>query len=116
MRKTMVLIRSAPHGTTNVGEGLRAATALAGMDLQTIIVLADDAVFAALKGQSPDANTTVDLDNSIINAKRFGSRLIVHAESLQQRGVGKNELLDVETLGTGEIAELAHEVDATITF
>ena len=116
MRKIIVLIRSAPHGTTNAGEGLRAAIALAGMDLQTVIVLADDAVFAALKGQAPDANATVGLDESILNAKQFGSRLIVHAESLQQRGIGKDELLDVETLGTGEIAELAHEVDATITF
>jgi len=116
MRKIMVLIRSPPHGSTNVGEGLRAAIALAGMDLQTIIVLANDAVFAALKGQAPDAIEIVGLDESILNAKQFGARLVVHAESLEQRGVGKDELLDVETLGTEEIAELAHEVDATITF
>ena len=112
----MVLIRSAPHGTTNVGEGLRAAVALVGMDLETIIVLMDDAVFTSLKGQVPDAIGTTSLEESIVNAKQFGAKLVVHSESLQQRGIGKNDLLEVETIGTEKIAELAHEVDATITF
>ena len=116
MRKVMVLIRSAPHGTTNVGEGLRAAIALAGMDIETTVVLMDDAVFAALKGQAPDAIGATSLDESILNAKEFGAKLVIHEESLQQRGIGKDELLEVETVGTEKIAELAHEVDATITF
>jgi len=116
MRRVMVLIRSVPHGTTNVGEGLRAAIAFAGMDIETKIVLMDDAVFAAVKGQVPDAIGATSLDESILNAKEFGATLVVHVESLQQRGIGKDELLEVETIGTEKIAELAHEVDATITF
>ena len=116
MRKIMILVRSPPHGTTNVGEGLRAAIALAGMDIETTIVLMDDAVFAALKGQVPDAIGATSLDESILNAKQFGAKLVVHEESLQQRGIGKDELLEVETIGTEKIADLVHEVDATITF
>jgi tRNA 2-thiouridine synthesizing protein C len=116
MKRVLVLIRSAPHGTTNVGEGLRAGIALAGMDVETTIVLMDDAVFTALKGQVPNAIGATSLDESISNAKQFGARLVVHLESLQQRGIGKDELLDVETVRTETIAELAHGVDATITF
>jgi tRNA 2-thiouridine synthesizing protein C len=116
MRRVMVLIRSAPHGTTNVGEGLRAAIALAGMDVETTIVLMDDGVFAAMRGQIPDAIGTTSLDESILNAKQFGARLVVHAESLTRRGIRRDELFDVETIATEKIAELAHEVDATITF
>ena len=116
VRKIMILIRSPPHGSTNVGEGLRAAIALAGMDIETTIVLMDDAVFAALKGQAPDAIGTTSLDESIVNASEFGAKLVVHTESLQERGIRKDELLDVETIATGRIAELVHEVDATVTF
>jgi sulfur relay (sulfurtransferase) DsrF/TusC family protein len=116
VRRIMILIRSPPHGSTNVGEGLRVAIALAGMDLETTIVLIDDAVLAALKGQVPDAIAATSLDESILNAKEFGAKLMVHEESLQQRAIGKDELLEVETIGTEKIAELAHEVDATVTF
>lgn len=116
MKRIMVLIRSAPHGTTNVGEGLRAGIALAGMDLETTIVLMNDAVFASLKGQDPNAIGTTPLDDSILNAKQFGARLIVHQESMRQRGLSKDDLMEVEIVGTEGIVELANEVDATITF
>jgi sulfur relay (sulfurtransferase) DsrF/TusC family protein len=116
MRSIMVLVRSPPHGTTNVGEGLRAGIAFAGMDLQTTVVLMEDAVYAALRGQVPDAIGTTSLDESILNAKQFGARVVVHLESLEERNISKDELLDIETIGTEKIAEIAHAVDATITF
>ena len=116
MKQVMVLIRSPPHGATNVGEGLRAAIALAGMDVETIIVLMDDAVFAALKGQVPDVIGATPLDDSILNAKEFGARLLVHSESLRERSIDGTELIEVEIAGTDKIADLSHEVDATITF
>jgi tRNA 2-thiouridine synthesizing protein C len=116
MRKIMVLIRSPPHGSTNVGEGLRAAIALAGMDVETTIVLMGDAVFAAVKGQATDAIGATSLDESIVNAKEFGAKLLVHVESLQQRGIEEDELLDIEAVGTERVAALSHEVDGTITF
>jgi sulfur relay (sulfurtransferase) DsrF/TusC family protein len=116
MRRIVVLVRSPPYGTTNVGEGLRAAIALAGMDIETTIVLMEDAVFAALGGQVPDAIGATSLDESILRAREFGAKLVVHIESLQERGIRKDELLDVETIGTDGIIELVHEVDATLTF
>jgi sulfur relay (sulfurtransferase) DsrF/TusC family protein len=116
MRRVMILIRSPPHGTTNVGEGLRAGVALAGMDIETTIVLMGDAVFSALTGQDPDAINASSLSESIANANDFGARLVVHEESMQQRGIGRDELLGAETMGTERIAQLARKVDATITF
>jgi sulfur relay (sulfurtransferase) DsrF/TusC family protein len=116
MRKVMILIRSPPHGTTNVGEGLRAGIAIAGMDIETTIVLMGDAIYAALKGQEPEAINAISLSESIANAKDFGARLIVHDESMLQRGVSGSELLGVEIMGTEGVAQLAREVDATITF
>jgi sulfur relay (sulfurtransferase) DsrF/TusC family protein len=116
MRKIMVLIRSPPHGSTNVGEGLRAGIALAGMDVETTIVLMDDAVFAAVRGQVTDVIGATSLDESIMNAKEFGAKLLVHAESLRERGIEEDELLDIETVGTEQVAALSHEVDCSITF
>ena len=72
--------------------------------------------FAALRGQVPGAIEATSLDESILNAKESGAKLVIHEESLQQRGIGKDELLEVETVGTEKIAEFVHEVDAAITF
>jgi sulfur relay (sulfurtransferase) DsrF/TusC family protein len=116
MHKVMILIRSPPYGTTNAGEGLRAGIAIAGMDIETTIVLMGDAIYAALTGQDPEAINAISLSESIANAKDFGARLVVHDESMRQRGIGRGELLGVEIMRAEEVAQLAREVDATITF
>lgn len=116
MRKLLLIIRNAPYGTANVGEGLRAAIALAGMDMDTTVVLMDDAVFAALKGQEAEAIGMNSLGEVIESAKKYGAKPYVHSESLQQRSIDKDDLINVEIIDTVSVANLIHEADATITF
>lgn len=116
VRTITIIINKAPYGTTTVGEGLRAAIALAGMDILTKVVLTDDAVYAALKQQNADTIKATPLHGALKNAKEFGARTYVHLQSVEERGISRDELMDIETVDTAGLAKMIEEADATITF
>jgi sulfur relay (sulfurtransferase) DsrF/TusC family protein len=100
---------------TIVGEGLRAAVGLAGMDIDTTVVLVDDAVLTVLGQQSPLGTGMKDLDRFMKDAEEFGLKVQVHLESAHKRGITDNQLAGFETLNTQRLTQLVHDVD-TITF
>lgn len=118
MKRVLIVIDKAPnirhHCGTIVGEGLRAAVGLAGMDIDTTVVLVDDAVVAALKGQNAEGKDR--LDQVIEDAKEYGVKAYVHLESAEKKGVRKDQLTRVQTIDTEQLAGLVHEADVTITF
>ena len=116
MKKLLVIITKAPYGTTAAAEGFRAAIGLAGMDINTTIVLINDAVFAALKGQNPKAIGMKALSEVIESAREYGARTLVDSESLRKRGIEKDELVNIEIIDTEGLADLVHEVNAAIRF
>jgi sulfur relay protein TusC/DsrF len=116
VKKIVIVVKSPPYGSTNAGEGVRAAVALAGMDVETIILLIGDGAFAAVKGQLPEVIGAASLKEGLTNALQFGARIVVHSESLSGRGMSKDNLLDVEVLDSSEVSRLIHEADSAITF
>jgi tRNA 2-thiouridine synthesizing protein C len=117
LKKLLVIVKTAPYGSTHLGEGLRAAIALAGMDIETTILLTQDAVFAAVKEQIPDIIGMASLAEGLKNAKNFGARILLHSESLQERGLTVEELgFNIETVTTEKIPDLIHDAAATVTF
>ena len=120
MKRILIVIDKAPNighrcGTI-VGEGLRAAVGLAGMDIDTTVVLVNDAVFAVLREQSLQGTGMKDLDQFMKDAKEFGLKVQVHLESAQKRGILDEQLAGIGTLSTERLAQLVHEADSTITF
>jgi len=116
MKKVLIIITKAPYGTSAAAEGFRAAIGIAGMDVDTTIVLTDDAVFAALKGQNPEALGMKALSEVIESAKEYGARTLVDSESLRKRGIERDELVNVEIIDTEGFADLVHDVDGAIRF
>jgi len=116
MKKLLVMITKAPYGTAATAEGFRVAIGLAGMGIDTTIVLTDDAVFAALKGQNPKTIGMKPLNEVIESAIEYGARTLVDSESLRKRGIEKNELVSIEVIDTQGLADLLHGVDAAIRF
>jgi sulfur relay (sulfurtransferase) DsrF/TusC family protein len=86
------------------------------MDIQTNIILTEDAVFTALKQQDPTAIKAASLHEALANAREFGARTYVHVESLAQRGIGKQELIDIESIDTAGLAGMIEQAEATLTF
>ena len=116
MQKLVILLRSSPYGTTNFGEGLRAAIAFAGMDIDTTILLMDDAVYSTMRNQNPAVIGMSSLEEAFRSASEFGARIIVHSEALMKRGIAESEIVGVKKVKTQNIAELVHDADATIIF
>jgi len=116
MRLITIIINKAPYGTTTLGEGLRAAIALAGMDIRTKIILTDDAVYAALRQQDPSAIKAAPLHEALANAKEFGAETYVHIESMEQRGIGIEEIVDIQSVDTAGLARMVEQAEATLTF
>jgi len=120
MKRLLIVIDKAPsirhHCGTIVGEGLRAALGLAGMDIDTTVVFVNDAVLAVLKEQNAQPTGLKDLDEFIRDAREFGLKTYVHLESAEKRGLHEAQLADFGTINTEGLAQLVHETDATITF
>jgi tRNA 2-thiouridine synthesizing protein C len=116
VKKIVIVVKSAPYGSTNAGEGIRAAVALAGMDLETTVLLIGDGVFVALKNQIPEVIGAASLKEGLANADEFGARIVAHEESLSERGISKDDLLKVELVNSDAVSRLIHEADSAITF
>jgi len=119
MKRLLIIIDKAPNvghrcGTI-VGEGFRAAVGLAGMDIDTTVVLVNDAVFTVLREPSPAGTGMKDLDQFMKDAEEFGLKVQVHLESAHKRGITDDQLAGFETLNTERLTQLVHEVE-TITF
>ena len=116
MKKILFMITKAPYGTSSAGEGFRAATALAGMDLDVTILLIEDGVFAALKGQKAETIGMKQLLEAIESAKEYGAKVLVHSESLKRRGIGQSEIADVQIIDTQGLADLLQNFESTLRF
>ena len=120
MKQLLIIIDKGPsighRCGTIIGEGLRAAVGLAGMDIETTVVLVGDAVFTILKEQSLGGTGMKDLDQFMKDAEEFGLKVQVHLESAQKRGIPADLLARFETLSKERLSQLVHEVNATITF
>jgi sulfur relay (sulfurtransferase) DsrF/TusC family protein len=86
------------------------------MDLETTVLLIDDGVFAAVKNQLPQAIGAASLEEGLANARQFGATIAVHEESLSERGLSKNDVLDVDLINDEAVSRLIHAADSTITF
>ena len=116
MQKLLILLKSSPYGTTDFGEGLRAAIAFAGMDIDTTILLMDDAAYATMRNQNPAVIGMGSLEEAFRSAREFGAKILVHSEALVRRGIAEKEIVGVKSVKSHNIAELVHDADATITF
>ncbi len=115
-KKVAVLIRSAPYGMATAGEGFRALIGLVSMGIQTHVVLVDDGVMVALKGQNPEALQMHRLSDAYSQLPEFGAKLYVHLPSLTQRGLLQEDCISVEFLDDDKLRGLISSVDHVITF
>jgi len=109
------------HGTygrddDGYGAMLMTNAALAkGMDVT--LVLADDGVAMAVAAQD---TSKIGLPNNleeVQNTFDLGGRMLVVRESLAERGIGENELVEeAEVISASKVAALMIENDVTLTF
>ncbi|MGB3608860.1 MAG: sulfurtransferase complex subunit TusC [Cellvibrio sp.] len=120
MRKKILFIsRHAPYGSSIAKEALDAVLTAAAYDQDLSLLFMDDGIFQLLPNQQANA----------IGQKSFASMLpalplydveniFVHLESLQARGISKNELLfdSVQTLDSTAVSALLAQQDHLLSF
>ncbi len=117
-KSVLIVIRSAPYGSQTAKETLDIILTAAAFEQPLSLLFCDDGVFQLLPEQQ----------SSLIHAKSLGATLPVlpmydvnqiyaDRSALQRRGMEDAELLlPVSTLNADEMAELAANHDAIISF
>ena len=110
------LIRTCPYGMASAAEAYRAVIGVAGMGLDTKAVFVEDGVYSAVKNQKPE---TIDM-HPIVEAYKqvgeFGAKLYVHKESMEERGISADELIEAEIIDTEMLREIIKNAKHIVTF
>lgn len=104
MRKVLVIVDAGPYGTATAAEAYRVLQGLGGMGIQTTCLLQGDGAFIALKNQKPESIDMQSLEKAYSPLKEFGVQIFVLEESLKERGIKEEDLIEIEGLLTAESA------------
>jgi len=112
MKKIIVQISQPPYGRENTFSGLYVAMASTSKGLDAKVVMIQDGVYAALKGQQ-DTMKAIEMpsvEDQVKDLLDLGARVILEKQALDARGITKEELVDgVEILDLDEIQNIIIE-------
>ena len=113
-----ILMRKAPYGSVYTAEGFRTMMGIAVFEMDLTIVFVDDGVYALLKNQDPSKLDMKPLGDGFPMLAEFDvEKFLVHDESLQERGLTKDDLLmDVEIVTSAQIAGVLESAGKVLPF
>ena len=117
-KKFMFVNRKAPYGSVYALEGLEVVLISAAFDQDVSLAFIDDGVYQLIKGQDTKAAGMKNFSPTYRALEGYDiEKLYVERESLETRGVSESDLLvDVQVLGTAEMAALMDEQDVLVGF
>ena len=118
MKKLLIYATHGTYGRDDDAYGaMLAANAALAKGLDVILVLVEDGVAMAKAGQD---TAGLGLPNNLDDLGDFaelGGRLVIVEEHLEERGIGKGELIEgCEFTPLAGVAGLVAETDVTLTF
>ncbi|MBI5718105.1 MAG: sulfurtransferase complex subunit TusC [Burkholderiales bacterium] len=118
MKKFMFVNRKPPYGTIYALESLEVVLIAATFDQDVSLVFIDDGVYELAKGQDTQA---IGIKNHSKTYRALDGydveKLYVERESLAARGLSEDDLIvDVQVLGSAEMAALMAEQDVVLSF
>jgi tRNA 2-thiouridine synthesizing protein C len=118
MKKFMFVNRKPPYGTIYALESLEVVLIAATFDQDVSLVFIDDGVYELAKGQDTKA---IGIKNHSKTYRALDGydveKLYVERESLTARGLTEDDLIvDVQVLGSAEMAALMAEQDVVLSF
>jgi tRNA 2-thiouridine synthesizing protein C len=118
MKKFMFVNRKPPYGTIYALESLEVVLIAATFDQDVSLVFLDDGVYELVKGQDTQG---IGIKNHSKTYRALDGydveKLYVERESLASRGLSEDDLIvDVEVLGSAELAALMAAQDVVLGF
>lgn len=113
----MYVNRRAPHGTIYALECLEVVLVAAAFDQDVSLVFVDDGVYQLKSNQDTSAIGIKNFAKAFAALDDFDVRKIyVEQESLQQRGLGAEDLLiPVEVIKADQLSDIMSEQDVVIS-
>jgi len=116
MKKVLIFSRSAPYGNVLCAESFLAGIALKSMDMDVKLILMNDGVFAALKGQKPELIGHKSVEEALEGASDFDLPVYIYSDSIQERGIDVSQVIPFEIIGTGVLKDMVKTADAILNF
>ncbi|MEW5721619.1 MAG: DsrE family protein [Thermodesulfobacteriota bacterium] len=125
MRDILIVIRHGPYGGFQAAEGLRHANGAMSQGFRPIVVLVDDGVYLAKTDQNPGQTPWLALNETLgeivarglYEKKEAPAEFYVEGESLRQRGLDKEELIDdLEVIDHHRLSRLLAEKSLALVF
>ena len=118
MKKFMFVNRKAPYGTIYALESLEVVLIAATFDQDVSLVFIDDGVYELAKGQDTKGIGIKNHSKTYRALEGYDvEKLYVERESLAARGLSEDDLLvDVQVLGSADLAALMATQDVVLSF
>ena len=118
MKKSLILIRTAPYGEASPAEGFRVIMTLPAMGIATTAVVMDDGVYCLVKkGDATRVGWRANVSEAFAQTREYEARLLVHGPSLQSRGVDTEEIIGHDgVLDEPALRDLIQEADVVLAF
>ncbi len=118
MKKSLILIRTAPYGEASPAEGFRVIMTLPAMGVETTALVMDDGVYCLVRGgEAARVGWRANLSETFAQTREYDARLLVHGPSLQIRGVREDEIIEHEGIvGEADLDGLLQESDVLLAF
>jgi tRNA 2-thiouridine synthesizing protein C len=118
MKKFLFVNHKAPYGTIYALESLEVVLIAATFDQDVSLVFVDDGVYELVKGQDTVGTGIKNHSKTYRALDGYDvEKLYVERESLAARGLSEDDLIvDVEVLGSSELANLMAEQDVVLSF
>jgi predicted peroxiredoxin len=119
--KTISLLIYCTHGTYGRDDdaygALLQANHSVARGMNVVLVLVEDGVLLSKKGQNPSKLGLPNNFDEINDFIELGGKIVVIKESLEQRGVNKDEIVDgAEIIPFLDIIDLIEQYEITLTF
>ena len=115
-----VLVDRGPYGSIQAAEAIRHANGALAKGWEVVLALTDDAVYAALLGQSPSSGEWVSLSEALsqfIQGGKERAAVLVDSEALGARGISDADLVPgTRPVTMGEMAATLARCQRTLIF
>jgi uncharacterized protein involved in oxidation of intracellular sulfur len=117
MKSVCVMITEGPFGTVHAAEALRLANGATAYGHRVTILLVDDGVLVAKKGQKAEEAGWTSLSAVLEKAASGGARVLADRASLDERGLAPEELVEgVEVVGEGAVSSVIDAGGRVVAF
>jgi len=93
-KSVVIIITKVPYGHESVYGGLYTAIACSDRNLLAIVILLDDGVYSAMKGQASE-NLSYPCIEDLFYTLAPNVKVYVHEQSMVERGIERDRLIEI---------------------